>query len=139
MTGFSFFLNSGVISWKSIKQPTVALSSTEAEYYALCNATQEAIHLRFLLKELGLEQKEPTVIFCDNQGAMNLSKNYITHSRTRHIDIKYHFIREHITNGDIQVKYCQTEHMIADIFTKSLGFNLFSKHRNSLGIKEIID
>lgn len=132
-------MNNGVISWRSVKQNTVALSSTEAEYMALSNAAQEALFLRHLCEELGIEQKNPTIIHCDNQSAIKLANNPQSISRTRHIDIKYHFIREKVNEGSIKIEYCPTELMKADMLTKSLGQTLFMKHRNALGIVNVVD
>ena len=138
-TGYIFIMNNGVISWRSVKQNTVALSSTEAEYMALSNAAQEALFLRHLCEELGIEQKNPTIIHCDNQSAIKLANNPQSISRTRHIDIKYHFIREKVNEGSIKIEYCPTELMKADMLTKSLGQTLFMKHRNALGIVNVVD
>ena len=111
----------GAISWSSRIQSVVALSSTEAEYIAASRATQEAYWLRELLKELGHEQKTPTHLLCDNQGALALSKNPGNHSQTKHIVLRFHHIQEAVTKGDIKVEYCPTEEMTADLMTKSLG------------------
>ena len=87
-------IGSGIVSWSSKKQPTVSLSSTEAEYKALCAATCEAIWLRRLLQDVGEEQKEPTMIKCDNQSSIKLANNLIYHARTKHVDAQFHFVRE---------------------------------------------
>ena len=121
-TGYLFMIEEagGAVSWGSKLQPTVALSSAEAEYMAACAAVQEAIHLRLLLRDLGFEQKEPTVIFEDNQGCIALSDNPVFHKRTKHIDIRYHFIRERVASGEVELKYVATEHQLADLLTKGL-------------------
>ena len=111
----------GAVSWSSRIQSVVALSSTEAEYIAASCATQEAYWLRELLKELGHEQKAPTQLLCDNQGALALSKNPSNHSQTKHIALRFHHIREVVAKGDIKVEYCPMEEMTADLMTKSLG------------------
>ena len=110
----------GVVSWGSKLQPTVALSSAEAEYMAACAAVQEAIHLRLLMRDLGFEQKGATVIYEDNQGCIALSENPMFHKRTKHIDIRYHFIRERVASGEVVLKYVATEHQLADLLTKAL-------------------
>jgi hypothetical protein len=120
-TGFLFMLGSGVVSWSSKLQPTVALSSAEAEYMAACAAVQEAIHLRQLLEDLGYKQDQATVIFEDNQGCITLSENPVFHKRTKHIDIRYHFIRERVASGEIELRYVATEHQLADLLTKALA------------------
>lgn len=119
-TGYVFMLGGGSISWASKLQPTVALSSTEAEYMAACAAVQEAIYMRRLLGDLKCEQVQPTIIWEDNQGCIAMSKNPIHHKRTKHIDIRYHFTREKVESGEIDLKYVSTEHQLADLLTKPL-------------------
>ncbi|KAG6617006.1 Retrovirus-related Pol polyprotein from transposon TNT 1-94 [Phytophthora cinnamomi] len=120
-TGYVFFLNGSAISWKSKRQPTVATSSTEAEYMALYNATQEAVWLRQLLKDVGAECVGATTIFQDNQGCIALAKNPAYHSRTKHIHLKYHFLREKVEDKIIVLEYKPTDEMVADGFTKALA------------------
>ena len=120
-TGYAFLLNGAVISWNSKLQPTVALSTTEAEYMALCAATQEAVFLRKLLLDMGFPQQEATAIGEDNQGCIALSKNPITSARSKHIDIKYHFVREKVKSEEVIVLYCDTDNMMADVLTKPLA------------------
>ena len=119
-TGYCFSLtDSGpLISWKSKKQPTVALSTCEAEYVSLATTTQEGLYLTQLLDGIGMPYRS-TKIHVDNQGAIALSKNPVNRQRAKHIDIKYHFIREVVSDGKVEVVYCPTEIMVADIFTKS--------------------
>eukprot|EP00795_Rhopilema_esculentum_P014459 gene14460-biopygen4243 len=100
-SGYMFTICGGVVSWASKKQTSVALSSTEAEYVAACLATKEAVWLRSLLADLNFTQEEPTVVQEDNQGAIAMSKNPKFHARTKHIDIKHHFIREKVENGTL--------------------------------------
>jgi hypothetical protein len=120
-TGYVFMLNSSLISWKSQRQHTVATSSTEAEYMALYSAVQESIWLRRILKELKQLKDLPTMIYQDNQGTIALAKNPIFHSRSKHIDIKFHFTRDKIQDGVIQVEYKSTQEMVADALTKSVN------------------
>jgi len=119
-TGYVFLLAGSAISWNSKRQHTIALSSTEAEYMAVCAAAQEAIHLRKLLKDLLIEDKGPVTIFQDNKAAIAMANNQMTTKRSKHIDVKYHFIREQVRRGQIQLKYIKTQKMIADMFTKAL-------------------
>ena len=128
-SGYIFSLCGGVVSWASKKQTSVALSSTEAEYVAACLATQEAIWLRSLLADLNFIQEEPTIIHEDNQGAIAMSKNPKFHARTKHIDIKYQFIRDKVESGELLLKYCPSSDMIADMLTKALPRTLFQKFR----------
>ena len=133
-SGYVFMLGGNVISWTSKKQPVVALSTTEAEYIALCLATQEAIWLRRLLESVGQPQKTPTTIYEDNQGAISISKNPINHSRTKHIDIKFHFVRDAVQKNETLIVHCTTQEMVADTFTKGLPKPAFERHRTSLSI-----
>ena len=127
ITGYIFKLGGGVITWRARKQPTVALSTAEAEYMSLSEATQEAIYLRQLLNELGYRQTEPTIIYIDNQSAIKIAENPVQHQRTKHIDIKHHFIRSSVEKKDIVLQYLPTNEMPADILTKSLPGPQFNK------------
>ena len=135
-SGYIFSLCGGVVSWASKKQTSVALSSTEAEYVAACLATQEAIWLRSLLADLNFIQEEPTIIHEDNQGAIAMSKKPKFHARTKHIDIKYHFIRDKVESGELLLKYCLSSDMIADMLTKALPRTLFQKFRLMMNIAD---
>ena len=131
-SGYIFTLCGGIISWLSKKQATVALSSTEAEYVAASIATQEAVWLRALLADLKFIQDAPTVIEEDNQGAIALSKNPKFLGRTKHVDIRYHFIRDKVESKEILLKYCPTNNMVADVLTKALSKNSFERFRTML-------
>lgn len=133
-TGNVHLLGNGAISWLSKKQSTVALSTSEAEYIALCSATQETVHLRSLLSDLGFKQEVPTRTFEDNQGAISLARNPVAHKRTKHIDVKYHFIREAVENRIIALEYCPTDEMTADLCTKPIPRYQFERLRFKLGI-----
>ena len=109
---------SSLISWKSRKQPTVALSTCEAEYMALASAIQECMYLLQLLKGIDKSHYAQTKVFDDNQGAIALARNPVNRQRCKHIDIKYHFVRETVNSGKIGLEYCPTDRMIADIMTK---------------------
>jgi hypothetical protein len=119
-TAYVFVLCGGAISWASKLQGAVALSSTEAEYYALGAGGQEAVYLRRLLDGLGYKQEGPTVVKEDNQGCIALSTNPVHHKRTKHIDIKHHYVRELIANGEMALEYVATERQLADLLTKPL-------------------
>lgn len=136
ITGYAFNIGSGVIAWSSKKQSTVALSSCEAEYQALCAATCEAIWLRRLLKDAGKEQKQPTSIKSDNQSTIKLAYNPVFHKNTKHIDTQFHFVREKIQSNEIAVEYCKTCDNVADIFTKPLARVKFELFRKMLGVQE---
>eukprot|EP00873_Tetraselmis_striata_P041905 jgi/Tetstr1/462169/TSEL_007234.t1 len=120
-TGFVFMLCGAAVSWKSQLQATVALSTAEAEYMALCAAVCEALFLRELLRELCCAQSEASMIFEDNQSCIALTRNPMTHGRSKHIAIKYHFTREKVLSGEVAIEYCPTAQMVADALTKPLG------------------
>ena len=120
-TSGNVFLLGGAITWSSRKQSSAALSTVEAEYMALSVATQEAIWLRHIQKELGVTNTGPTLIFEDNQGAISMAKNPVFHKRTKHVQIRYHFGREAVEQGTITLEYCRTDDMLADSFTKGLA------------------
>ena len=120
-TGYVFMLNGGAVSWRSQKQQSVALSTAEAEYMALAATTQEAMFLRQLMMDMQQHQHAGTVIYEDNQSCIALTKNTMTTGRSKHIDIKYHFCRERQESGDIDVQYCSTEDMLADVLTKPVA------------------
>lgn len=134
--GYVFMINSGAVSWGSRKQSSVALSSTEAEYMSLTQGVKESLWLGELLWDLGATQYREEIrrIECDNQGAIALTRNPAYHARTKHIDIQYHFIRHHVESGTIQLTYCPTHEMTADIFTKPVPRPQFEKHFFGLGL-----
>ena len=133
-SGYAFTLGSGIFSWVSKKQQSVAQSSAEAEYVSASLATSQAIWLRRIMEDFGEKQEEGTELFCDNKSAIAIAKNPVQHSRTRHIAIKHHFIRDAIEEGEIQLKFCKSEEQIADIFTKALPRDKFQQCREMLGI-----
>ena len=111
------------------------MSYTEAEYKALCVATCEAVWLRRILQDVGEEQKEPTMIKCDNQSSIKLENNPIYHARTNHVDAQFHFVRETLQSNEITLMYCNTCGNTADIFTKPLGKIKFELFREMLGVE----
>ena len=117
---FSLTKTGPLISWKSRKQPTVAILSCEAEYVALAAAVQEGLYLKQWFENVeGIGKQEPVLIYEDNQGTIALSYNPVCRQRSKHIDIRYHFIREVLSNGSITLEYCPTSDMVADVLTKS--------------------
>jgi len=129
--GYFFAVNGGAISWRSHLQPTVALSTVEAEYMTYSEVTKEAIWLRALCAFLGAPCSEPTDVHNDNAGALSLSRNSVHHSRTKHIDIRYHFCREHVDVA-VRFKHRPSPDLAADCLTKPLGPQLFRKHASVL-------
>ena len=121
----------------SKKQNTVAQSSAEAEYIAAASSASQAIWLRRILEDMGEVQNDPTEIYCDSKSAIAMAKNAVYHSRTKHIAIKYHFLRETTANKEIELNYCKTEEQVADIFTKALPTAKFKLLRAMLGVTEL--
>eukprot|EP00253_Pinus_taeda_P014143 PITA_14143 len=119
-SSYVFHMGSGAISWASKKQPIVALSTAKAEYMAATAAACQAIWMRRMLRSLGQAQAKTTVIFCDNSSAFALSKNSVFHKRTKHIDTRFHYIKELVSNGEIVLQHCRTQEQVADILTKPL-------------------
>lgn len=118
-TGYCFIYANAVVSWECRKQTTIAMSSCEAEYMALSESAKEAVHLRGLLSEL-VNFSKAINIYNDNQSAQKVANNPILNRRTKHIDVRFHFIREKIANGEVKLAYLPTSKMIADICTKPL-------------------
>ena len=126
-SGYVFMQAGDAISWKSRKQSCVALSTAEAEYIALSAAVQEALWLQQITSDLFNMHAKAMTIFEDNQSTIALAKIQHTHGRTKHVDIKYHFIRDEVEAGRIKISYFPTEDMIGDIFTKGLAIQKFKK------------
>lgn len=133
-SGYAFLLGTNICSWLSKKQKVVAQSSAEAEYVAAAKATSQAIWLRRILEDIGEKQQEATILFCDNKSAISIAKNPVNHERTKHIAIKYHFIRDAVEQGEIQLEYCKTQEQLADIFTKALPKEKFCYLRERIGV-----
>jgi len=136
--GYVFTLNQGTVSWSSKKQSVVALSSTEAEYIGITHAAKEAIWIRHLLSELysPLVLNYPIALFCDNKSAIELVKNVTFHSRTKHIAIRYHYIREAYNKGSILLDHRRTNDTPADIFTKPLICIKLTKFARLVGLSQ---
>ena len=111
------------------------LSTAEAEYVAATHASKEAIWLRRLIGDLVSHSDNSTTLLCDNQSAVHLAHSDNYHARTKHIDIRYHFIRDVIERGEIKLLYCPTDDMTVDIFTKALTHFKVFKHAHSLGLR----
>ncbi|GJT44656.1 retrotransposon protein, putative, ty1-copia subclass [Tanacetum coccineum] len=130
LTGYVFTIGNSVVSWKATLQPSVALSTTKAEYMALTDAAKEGIWLKGLIEDLGFPQDQVTV-FCDSVSAICLAKYQVYHDRTKHIDVRYHFIR---SERRIKVKKIGTEDNPADVFTKPVPLSKFHHYLDLLNI-----
>ncbi|KAL8061762.1 hypothetical protein ABFX02_02G105750 [Erythranthe guttata] len=133
----TFSLGSGIFSWASKKQESVAQSSAKAEYMAAATTASQAMWLQRILTDMGEEKTKSTTIYCDNKYAIAMAKKPIQHNRTKHIAIKYHFLREAEVNKEIQVNYCPTNEQHVDIFTKALPRPKFEELRTMLGISKM--
>ncbi|KAL7281533.1 hypothetical protein ACG7TL_004850 [Trametes sanguinea] len=133
-TGYFLKLAGGTFSWQSRAQKTVAHSSTEAEYMAMSDCSRQVVWIRNLMGEIGYKLG-PIPVAGDNQGSLFMGSNPVTESRSKHIDIKYHAIREYIENKLIEVFYVDTDNNPADLFTKNLGRVKFTEFRGELGLE----
>ncbi len=132
-TGYVIMLGNGPVQWKSQLQKTVSLSSSEAEYKALSDCAKEVMSLKQVMEDLGLK-RETVTIYEDNVGAINIAENNMASKRTKHIDVRYHHLRELIENEDIEVKHIRSEEQIADMMTKNETTEIFRKHRKRIMI-----
>ncbi|EWM20262.1 retrotransposon unclassified [Nannochloropsis gaditana] len=122
-SGYALTLSHGddvnTIDWKAKQQDVVALSSAKSELISARSATHtSALYIRQLLMDLGSKQDKPTMIMEDNQACIAMSNNPITHKRTKHIDVRYHFVREKVESKEVKLAYAPTQHHLADILTK---------------------
>ena len=137
ISGYAFILHGGAISWSAKRQEIISLSTTESEYVAATYAAKEALWLRSLLSQLFDTNLEPTTLFSDNQSAIALTKDHQYHARTKHIDIRFHFIRWIVENGSLRLIYCPTEDMVADALTKALPSPKVKHFAKELGLVSI--
>jgi hypothetical protein len=127
------FLGRSLVSWASKKQNYVALSTTEAEYIAAGHCCAQFLWMRQTLKDYGYKLTKVPLL-CDNESAIRMADNPVEHSRTKHISIRYYFLRDHQQKGDIEIAYVNTKEQLADIFTKPLDEQTFTKLRHELNI-----
>ena len=139
-SGYVFQISGGAVCWRSKKQSCVALSTAEAEYMALASATQEAVWMKQLISDIHADVlKNPVRIHEDNQSTICIAKNHQYHGRSKHIDIKFHFTRDQVSSGNIEVTYCKSEEMVADLLTKPLSAPQFKLLRGLLGMVTTIE
>jgi hypothetical protein len=132
--GYAIFYEGNLIAWSARKQSTVSRSSTESEYKALANATAELIWVQSLLKELGVHQTQSPVLWCDNIGATYLSSNPIFHARTKHIQVDFHFVWEHVTQKQQHILFISSKDQVANIFTKPLPLPMYEHCKRNLNL-----
>jgi len=132
-----FSFGSATVTWSSKKQPTVALSSTEVEYRGAAVAACEVVWLQKLLNDLEIQNEPPVVIYYDNLSSIQLARNPVFQARTKHIEVHYHFIREKILAGEIDLVFVSSEDQTADIFTKALRAEKLHRLRDNLGVQAL--
>jgi hypothetical protein len=120
VSGYAFLIEGGAVSWSSKRQEIISLSTTEAEYVAATHASKEALWLRSFISLVFSPLVNPTILHCDNQSAIALARDHQYHARTKHIDIRFHFIRWVVEENKITLVYCPTEEMLTDTLTKAL-------------------
>jgi hypothetical protein len=126
--GYIVYFCGAPISWKSKSGKSVTLSSTEAEYFAISELAKELIYLKQLIEHLGIKLEYPIIVRVDNVGAIFIGNNFTTSQRTKHIDIRAHFVREFIEDGIIKIVFIKSEDNDADIFTKNAAEETFMRH-----------
>ena len=132
-SGTCQFLGRSLVSWNSKKQTSVALSTAEAEYVAAGQCCAQLLWMRQTLRDFGYNLSKVPLL-CDNESAIRMAENPVEHSRTKHIDIRHHFLRDHQQKGDIEVFHVSTENQLADIFTKPLDEKTFCRLRSELNV-----
>jgi hypothetical protein len=133
-SGCYFSLGSAMISWQSRKQSSISLSTVEAEYIVTCSAKCEAIWIQNLLTGLFNLEMRATVILCDNQSCIKMTENPVFHDRSKHIEIRYHFIHDMVQRGALKLQYISTNEHVTDVLTKRLSRVKFEHFRDKLGI-----
>ena len=135
-SGACQFLGRSLVSWSSKKQNCIALSTAEAEYIVAASCATQLLWMRQTLKDYSITYRNVPLL-CDNESAINIAENPKDHLRTKHIDIRYHFLRDHVEKGDIDIAHVGTDMQLADIFTKPLDEVRFCQLRRELGILEL--
>ena len=135
-SGYVFFMGNTAFAWLSKKQPIVTLLTCEAKYVAASWCVCHAIWLRNLLGELEQQQLGATEIRVDNKSAIELAKNPVNHERSKHIDIRFHFIRDHVKEGSVKLVHVASRDQVADIFTKPLPMVLFDNYKKLIDMKD---
>nr|KYP67696.1 Copia protein [Cajanus cajan] len=123
--GYVFFMGNTAFTWLSKKQPIVALSTCEAKYVAASWSVQHAVWLGTLLSKLEIMKAKKILIRVDNRSAIELAKNPINHERSKHIDVRFHFIKEKVKEGSVELEHVGSKEQVADIFTKPLPATTF--------------
>lgn len=137
--GYIFLLAGAPVSWCSRKQSVVALSTCEAEYISACFAACQGIWLSSLLEELRAGIGTQIDLLVDNKSAIDLAKNPVSHGRSKHIETKFHYLRQQVEAGKIKLVYCKTDLQLADVLTKALKIEKFKEMRKLIGVTSLAD
>jgi hypothetical protein len=133
ISGGYFYVGTNLVAWMSRKQSSISLSTVEAEYIAAGSCCTQLLWMKKLLCDYGFTQ-ETMVIHCENTSAINISKNPVQHSRTKHIDIRHHFIRDFLESREVALIFIHTKNQLADILTKPLDGSKFESLRKAIGV-----
>ncbi|XP_060668087.1 uncharacterized mitochondrial protein AtMg00810-like [Ziziphus jujuba] len=133
-SGYVFMLSIGAMSWSSKKQPVISLSTTEVEFIAATLCVSQVIWLRRILEGFKHAQHDSTIVYCDNSSTIKLSKNLVMHGCSKHIDVRFHFLRKLTKDGIVEMVHCHTQEQVVDIMTKPLKLDVFLKMCGLLGI-----
>lgn len=136
-SGYVFKLSGAAVSWRSKRQTCVALSTAEAEYMALASTAQEAVWMQNLQSALLGSPVTPTLIYEDNQSTICMARSPQYHGRAKHVDIKFHYVRELVERETVKLEYCPSKEMVADLLTKGLGSTQFVRLRELLGLHKL--
>jgi hypothetical protein len=137
-TGYVFLVGGGAFSWCSKRQGAISLSSCEAEYYASSQAAMEVAWQRNFLQEVGMKQEEPITVGSDSQSALNLIGNPVYHEKSKHIGIRYHYVREQVSQKEVEFVYVPTEFQVADSLTKAVPRQKLEYCRKKMGVLEVV-
>lgn len=134
-SGYVFMLSGGAVAWASKKQPVVTLSSTEAEYVAAALCASHCVWMQQVLTQIGGTMSKSVKVFCDNTSTIKLTRNPVFHGRSKHINVRFHFLRELTNDGTLIMEHCGSGDQLADIMTKPLKLEQFEKLRRLLGVQ----
>jgi hypothetical protein len=137
--GFIIKLNGNIVDFATGLQRRVSASTTESEYVALAHGLKELLWTKQIVEELGIKVKQKIIVYEDNQTCIKIAENPMSQKRTRHMDIRYHFIREFVQDGTIKLVYCETQRQQADILTKPLDKTAFTRLRDQLLAENLQD
>lgn len=135
LSGYTYLIDGGVVSWSTKRQEIVSLSTTESEYVPTMHAAKEGLWLQSLITQLFSPLSSLTTLFLDNQSTIALTKDHQYHAQTKHIDVCFHFIRWIIKDGKLHLIYCPTTDMVADTFTKALPLPKVKHFTSKLGLR----